>query len=252
MLRRQIKRTAVRFHSRGPPQPRYYRDRTMSEHPLDSPTRHRHPVALPLLEDPPTERADAARNREALLLAARELIVERGLGCVTMESVATRAGVGKGTVFRRVGSREGLMVAVLDFTETAWQASVISGPPPLGPGAAPWDRLAAFGRSRLDATLLSADLIRAAGHTGSRSAAAYSVVVMHVRHLLAELGVTGDLPLLATALMAPLEVPILEQQVRIEGYDVDRVYVGWLDLARRVTREQPAPTPSGKMGAEGE
>ena len=34
---------------------------------------------------------------------------------------------------------------------------------------------------------------------------------------------TGDLPLLATALMAPLEAPILDQQVRIEGLDVDRV-----------------------------
>ena len=47
---------------------------------------------------------------------------------------------------------------------------------------------------------------------------------------------TGDLPLLATALMAPLEAPVLDQQVRIEGLDVDRVYAGWVDLARRVVR----------------
>jgi hypothetical protein len=34
--------------------------------------------------------------------------------------------------------------------------------------------------------------------------------------------------------MAPLEAPILDQQVRIEGLDVDRVYACWVDLARRV------------------
>jgi hypothetical protein len=128
------------------------------------------------------------------------------------------------------------MASLLNFSETEWQASVISGPPPLGPGAEPMDRLLAFGRSRLESTLRSADLIRAAGREGTRSYAAYSFVAMHVRHLLGELGVTGDLPLLATALMAPLEVPILEQQVRIEGIDVDRVYRGWEDLVHRITQ----------------
>jgi hypothetical protein len=59
---------------------------------------------------------------------------------------------------------------------------------------------------------------------------------MHVRYLLAQLGVTGDLPLLATALMAPMELPILDQQVRIEGLRLDRVFGGWVDLAERITR----------------
>ena len=36
---------------------------------------------------------------------------------------------------------------------------------------------------------------------------------MHVRYLLRELGVDGDLPLLATAILAPLELVVLEQQV---------------------------------------
>ena len=57
---------------------------------------------------------------------------------VTMEAVATEAGVGKGTVFRRFESRAGLMAALLNHYESAWQAAVISGPPPLGPGAPPW------------------------------------------------------------------------------------------------------------------
>ena len=191
-------------------------------------------ASLPLVDAPPIERRDAARNREALLRAAQQLVDHCGVDGVTMDAVAHAAGVGKGTVFRRFESREGLMAALLNHSETEWQAAVLSGPPPLGPGAEPWERLMAFGRSRLETTLLHADLIRHAGRAGSRSFAAYSFAAMHVRYLLAQLGVTGDLPLLATALMAPLEAPILEQQVRIEGLDVDRVYAGWVDLARRI------------------
>ncbi len=189
---------------------------------------------LPLADQPPPERRDAARNREALLDAAAALLAEQCVEGVTMEAVATRAGVGKGTLFRRFESREGLMGAVLDHVEQTWQAAVISGPPPLGPGAPAWERLLAFGASRLEATLTHAALIRAAGAWGSRSTAAYSFVALHVRHLLAELDVEGDLPLLATALLAPLEIPVLDQQVRVDGLPVDRVYAGWVDLARRV------------------
>ena len=121
------------------------------------------PHLLPLLGEPPQERRDAARNRERLLVAAQELIDHCGIEAVTMDAVAAKAGVGKGTVFRRFTSREGLMGAVLNFSETAWQASIISGPPPLGPGAPPMQRLMAFGRSRLESTLVHAELIRAAG-----------------------------------------------------------------------------------------
>ena len=57
---------------------------------------------------------------------------------------------------------------------------------------------------------LIADLIRAAGAAGVRNYAAYSFVAMHTRHLMGELGVTGDIALLSTALLAPLELPILD------------------------------------------
>lgn len=193
------------------------------------------PDLLPMADAPPPERADAARNRQRLLMAAERLVASRGADALTMSALAAEAGVGKGTLFRRFDSREGLMGALLDHTEAEWQGAVMTGPPPLGPGAETWDRLLAFGRSRLETTLNHADLIRNAGRGGStRSIAAYSFAMMHLRHLLHELGVTGDLPLLATALMAPLELPILEQQVRAEGLLVERVYAGWVDLAGRI------------------
>lgn len=189
---------------------------------------------LPLADEPAPERADAARNRQAILAAALRLVETRGVGCVTMDTVASEAGVGKGTLFRRFESREGLMAAVLNESETVWQASVISGPPPLGPGAPPMERLLAFGHSRLRTNLTHADLIAAAGRPGARSAAAVSFANMHVRYLLGELGVGGDLLLLATALLAPLEMVVLEQQVTREHLPLDRIEAGWDDLVRRV------------------
>lgn len=189
---------------------------------------------LPLLDAPLPERRDAARNRELLLRAAERLVDECGVDSVTMERVAAEAGVGKGTVFRRFESRAGLMAALLNQTESDWQAAVISGPVPLGPGAPPWDRLVAFGESRLALVDRHADLIRAAGLAATRSYAAYSFATMHVRYLLGELGVTGDLPLLAVALMAPLELPVLDQQLRVELLPESRVLAGWEDLARRI------------------
>lgn len=191
---------------------------------------------LPLADEPAPERADAARNREALLAAAQRLVDQHGVDHVTMDAVAAEAGVGKGTVFRRFESREGLMGALVNRSETAWQAAVLSGPPPLGPGAPALDRLLAFGWSRVELNLTHARLIRAAGASGARAYAAVSFTAMHVRHLLGELGVGGDVAMLATALLAPLEVTILTQQVEIEHVAVERIVAGWDDLVRRVVR----------------
>lgn len=102
------------------------------------------------------ERADAARNRRRVLAAAAELFAERGVGSVTMDDVADRARVGKGTLYRRFGDRSGLAAALLDERERGLQSQILFGPPPLGPGAPPAKRLSAFVRAYLrflDATL---------------------------------------------------------------------------------------------------
>lgn len=56
-------------------------------------------------------RADAERNRQRILEAARELFAERGLS-VSLDDVAERAGLGVGTVYRRFASREELIGAL--------------------------------------------------------------------------------------------------------------------------------------------
>ncbi len=203
------------------------------------------PRQLPLLDQPPRERSDAARNREALLAAAARLVEDQGVDAVTMDSVAAEAGVGKGTVFRRFDSREGLMAALLNRSETEWQRLVIEGPPPLGPGAPPLERLRAFGHSRMETNLTHAELIRAAGRAGERSYAAVSFAAMHVRYLLTELGVRGDVVFLATALLAPLEMVVLVQQTRIDEIPLTRIQHGWDDLVRRVVCSEVNQPPSG-------
>jgi AcrR family transcriptional regulator len=59
-----------------------------------------------------TMRADARRNQERLLAAARELIAERGAG-VPLEDIAKRAGVGIATLYRRFPDRDALLRAVV-------------------------------------------------------------------------------------------------------------------------------------------
>ena len=93
---------------------------------------------------PHAERADAARNRRLLLATAREMVAAQGADKLTMDGLAERAGLGKGTVFRRFGTRAGIFQALLDDDEREFQEQVLSGPPPLGPGrpaAGPADRL---------------------------------------------------------------------------------------------------------------
>jgi AcrR family transcriptional regulator len=58
--------------------------------------------------DPPRMRADAARNRERILEAARTLMARDGAG-VEMVDIAREAGVGVGTVYRRFPDKEALI-----------------------------------------------------------------------------------------------------------------------------------------------
>jgi AcrR family transcriptional regulator len=56
-------------------------------------------------------RADARRNRDQILVAAREIFSQRGAE-VPMEEIARRASVGVGTLYRRFVDREALICAV--------------------------------------------------------------------------------------------------------------------------------------------
>src|SRR5258708_22871658 len=92
---------------------------------------------------PPAERAGAARNRRLLLATAREIIAGQGAGKLTMDGLADRAGLGKGTVDRRFGTRAGIFPALLDDDKRACHSHAPSVPPPLRPPPPPHDPLIA-------------------------------------------------------------------------------------------------------------
>ncbi|MEW2483388.1 helix-turn-helix domain-containing protein [Mycobacterium sp. NPDC049093] len=179
-------------------------------------------------------RVDAARNRALILDAARRLIAERGPDAVSTDDIAVEAGVGKGTVFRRFGSRAGLMMVLLDEDETAEQDAFMFGPPPLGPGAPPLERLLAYGADRLrfvhgHRALLS-DAIR---DPELRFSGPFTLHRTHVRMLLETAGTTGDLDAQTDALIALLNPDYLAHQLSL-GRSLDHLTTAWQDTARKL------------------
>jgi len=186
-------------------------------------------------QEPPQERGDAARNRALLLQAARGLVAERGAEAVTMDDVAAAAGVGKGTLFRRFGSRAGLMVVLLDEDERASQQAFLFGPPPLGPDAPPMDRLVAFGRERIRFVHTHHALLSAANrdpHT--RHIGAAVVQRTHVRVLLQSAHTSGDLDVQTDALLALLDPDYVEHQLNDGGHTLQTLGDAWESLARKL------------------
>jgi AcrR family transcriptional regulator len=77
-------------------------------------------------------RADAARNRAAILAVARDVFAEQGLEA-PLEVIATRAGVGIATLYRRFPTREKLVAAALvekiaQYAQAAEQALEVPDP----------------------------------------------------------------------------------------------------------------------------
>ena len=183
----------------------------------------------------PPERGDAARNRKLLLDAARTLMTDRDPGEITTDAIAAAAGVGKGTLFRRFGSRAGLMVELLDEDERAMQQALLFGPPPLGPGAPALERLLAFGRERLRFVHAHRAILQEVNRDPeARYNAVYAVLHTHVRVLLDAAGSTGDLDAQADALLALLDVDYVVRQWQSRGRRMDGMSAAWESVARKL------------------
>jgi AcrR family transcriptional regulator len=169
-------------------------------------------MELPSAAEPRRERADAARNRERVLAAARRLFAQRGVRGVSMSDVAREAGVAKGTVFHRFGDRAGLALALLDEAERALQEQILRGPPPLGPGAPARERLRAFVAALAAFTVANRELLMEVdgAEPGARyRTGAYRAWLQHVVVLFDELATAGDRALRAHVLLAPLAADLV-------------------------------------------
>jgi AcrR family transcriptional regulator len=154
-----------------------------------------------------------------VLAAAEELFATVGADEVTMDDIAKAAGVGRGTLYRRYPDRASIAVALLDQHERALQEELLSGPPPLGPGAPPAERLAAFYDAMLSLLDKHVHLVLGTEVGASRLATgAYGFWRAHVRSLLTAL---PDPDALVDLLLAPLAPDVFSHQ-RALGVDLDR------------------------------
>ncbi|MFF5808111.1 TetR/AcrR family transcriptional regulator [Streptomyces sp. NPDC012746] len=183
-------------------------------------------------DPPPRQRADAVRNRAQILAAADRLFAAQDPRTVSMDQIARAAGVGRATLYRSFPDRPAVALALLDEHERRLQAQLISGPPPLGPGAPPAERLAAFYLASLD--LLEHHLPLALGaETGSAryTSGAYGFWRLHVRTLLAD-GGAGDPDALADIALGPLAPELYHHQRHTLGIPRERIAESLSLLAR--------------------
>ncbi|MES4902437.1 MULTISPECIES: TetR/AcrR family transcriptional regulator [unclassified Streptomyces] len=199
------------------------------------------------------ERADAARNRRAILCATEELLARYRPEQISMEQVATAAGVGKGTVFHRFGNRMGLMRALMEERALTLGESVATGPPPLGPGAPPRERLLAFLDAMVYVVTRNKGLIAALDHAmttapkpaGDSPAAAqdahpvYTAWHRHISTLITAERPDLDAELLAHVLLSALHSdPILDLLRQGEGH---RLTTSLHTLATAILDAPPRP-----------
>ncbi|HEV2781772.1 MAG TPA: TetR/AcrR family transcriptional regulator [Actinophytocola sp.] len=186
-------------------------------------------IPLPLAGQEPVERADAARNRRKILEAATRLVEANGAGSISLDEVARAACVGVGTVYRRFGDRAGLVGALVDEREKQFQLAFIDGPPPLGPGAPPAERLRAFLHGLLDHLSEQVDLFllrEKSAPTARYGSGPFRLWHHHLVMLIGQIRPEADAHYLADALLAPLTPSLLDHQRRVSGFTTERIKAG--------------------------
>ncbi|MCP2298255.1 transcriptional regulator, TetR family [Nocardia amikacinitolerans] len=182
------------------------------------------------------ERADAARNRRAILDATRTLLAEHGAEGVTMDRVAAAAGVGKGTIFHRFGSRAGLLHELVAEPAVALMEAVSSGPPPLGPGAPAAERVLAFFAAMTDLVIDNIELVVAynAVPPHPRREEFHAFWAAHITAMLREARPDLDAEVVGALLLAPLGGELASRMVR--AGEADRLRTAVHDLVASVLR----------------
>jgi AcrR family transcriptional regulator len=189
-------------------------------------------------------RKDAERNRERILVAARELFAEHGL-TVTLDEIARHAGVGVGTVYRRFPDKELLIDALFEdrlgeIVAVATEATEIDDP---------WRGLAHFLERALelqaqDRALKELLLSTSDGHARvERGRAVVQPLVLGLLQRAQEAGVVRDDVAVSDLILiqhAAGEVAAYTREVSPEVWR--RILVVALD-GLRPDRRRPSPMP---------
>lgn len=186
----------------------------------------------------PKARADAARNREAVLAAADRLFAEHeSPGTVTMADIAAAAGVGKATLFRGFGDRTGLIRALHETRLAPIRQAAKEGPPPLGPTTPPHERVPALLDALLCFKLDNRHLSLALEGTGNGSPYAADHYAHWHTTLRTALSRIPDLPtpdFTAHALLAATRADLVEHLAGTEGVPREQLRSQLAEFTARV------------------
>ncbi|WP_066944720.1 TetR/AcrR family transcriptional regulator [Microtetraspora fusca] len=188
-----------------------------------------------------TERADAARNRVAVLAAAEALFQREDLDHVSLARIAEAAGVGKATVMRRFGDLLGLVDALIAPRVAALQNRVRSGEPPLGPGGDAGARLHAYLDALFDFVVENRTLIRALEHYGPYAYYANPASqfwIDELTHRIHAARPAVDAPYLAYVVFTALRADVMDYLRVHQHMDTERLRAGVHALAA-----PPGPQP---------
>lgn len=155
-------------------------------------------------------RADAARNREAVLQAAGLLFdsADDPAG-VSMDDVAAAAGVGKGTLFRRFGDRAGLIRALYELRTERMAEEFEAHGGPEDPADAVAETMGALLRFKIENRALSRAL-ESLGGGSPYTNAAYGQWHARLGALIAEARGPETADFLAHALLAAVRSDLVD------------------------------------------
>lgn len=139
-------------------------------------------------------------------------------------------------MFRRFGDRDGLTQALLDDYMRDFQEAFLHGPPPLGPGAPPDERLEAFivELIRRQAEHLPFALA-AETQPGDAQAPVYGALLIHIAALVHQLDPALDERVLAGLILSAIAPPVLHRMRAHLNVDTASLQASALALLRGVT-----------------
>ncbi|MGN5637151.1 TetR/AcrR family transcriptional regulator [Streptomyces sp. AC154] len=144
------------------------------------------PTTVTDFQSEKVRRGRPAVPRDRILGAADELLAASATpGAVTMDDIAAAAGVGKGTLFRAFGSRDGLLDALFAARLEPWREELHRAGSPVGPDVPAADRVVSILEQLLNFKLENPGLLAAREMNGTSLLAAPHYVWVH--------GVLGDL-----------------------------------------------------------